>query len=75
MNGPAFNSGFRAYWFGAYDAPGNTATKLTLSAPQAATLWRTPPLALTFPEHTDHFMAHDIDDTEASISRKTADYP
>ena len=75
MNGTVFNSGFRAFWFGAYDAPGNTATKLTLSAPQAAMLWKTPPQALTIPEYTDHFMAYDIDDTEASITRKTADYP
>ena len=75
INGAAFNNGFRAFWFGAYDAPVNTATKLTLSAPQAAMLWKTPPLSLTAPEYTDHFMAYNIDDTEASIHRKTAVYP
>ncbi len=44
MNGDTFNSGFRAYWYGTYDVPTNTATKVTLSAPQAALLRKTPPL-------------------------------
>ena len=70
-----FNNGFRAYWFGAFDANTNTATKVTLSAPQAAMLWKTPPLALPAAQYIDHFMAYDIDDTEASITRTTAVYP
>ena len=74
MNGTAFNSGFRAFWFGAYDSPTNTATKLTLSAPQAAMLWKTPPLAMTTPQYTDYFMTYNIDDTEAGITRKTDVY-
>ncbi len=71
MNGAAFNNGFRAFWFGAYDAPVNTATKLTLSAPQAAMLWKTPPLALPTAQYIDHFLAYDIDATQASITAKT----
>ena len=74
MLGTTFNSGFRAFWFGAYDSAVNTATKLTLSAPQAAMLWKTPPTPLTVPQYTDYFMTYNIDDTEASITRKTAIY-
>ena len=73
-NVATFNNGFRAYWFGNFDAPTNTATKLTLSAPQAAMLWKTPPLALPAAQYIDHFMAYNIDDTEASITRTTAVY-
>lgn len=71
MNGTTFNSGFRAFWFGAYDSALNTATKLTLSAPQAAMLWKTPPLAMPTPQYIDYFMTYNIDDTEASINAKT----
>ncbi len=74
MLGSRFNSGFRAFWFGDYDSPTNTATKLTLSAPQAAMLWKTPPLAMPMPQYIDYFMKYNIDDTEASVTRKTALY-
>ncbi len=74
LNG-VFNNGFRAYWFGTYDAPLNTATKLTLSAPQAAMLWKTPPLALPAAQYIDYFLNYDADDTEASIQRRTDVYP
>ena len=74
-SGDPFNNGFRAFWFGNFDAPTNTATKVTLSAPQAAMLWKTPPLALPTAQYIDHFMAYNIDDTEASITRKTAAHP
>ncbi len=74
MNGATFNSGFRAFWFGAYDSTTNTATKLTLSAPQAAMLWKTPPTPKPTPEYIDYFMAYNIDNTEASINQKTATY-
>ncbi len=75
LNGGVFNNGFRAYWFGAHDSPVNTATKVTLSAPQAAMLWKTPPLAMPAAQYIDHFMAYNIDDTQASITHKTAVYP
>jgi len=75
MNGATFNAGFRAYWFGAYDSPVNTATKVTLSAPQAAMLWKTPPTAMPTAQYFDYFMKYNIDDTQASITRKTDVYP
>ena len=75
MNNGVFNVGFRAFWFGAENSPTNTATKLTLSAPQAAMLWKTPPLAMTTPQYIDHFLRYNVDDTEASIRRKTEVYP
>ena len=74
MLGTTFNSGFRAFWFGDYSSSTNTATKLTLSAPQAAMLWKTPPTPLTIPQYIDYFSTYNIDDTEASITRKTSVY-
>ena len=74
MLGTTFNNGFRAFWFGAYDSPVNTATKLTLSAPQAAMLWKSPPTPMPIPAYIDYFMNYNIDDTEASITRKTPLY-
>ena len=74
MLGTTFNSGFRAFWFGAYDSQVNTATKLTLSAPQAAMLWKTPPTPMQIPQYIDYFATYNVDDTEASITRKTDVY-
>lgn len=71
LNGAEYNQGFRAFWFGAYAASTNTATKLTLSAPQAALLWKTPPTVLSIPQSMDYFMKYNVDDTEASITRTT----
>ncbi|MGS0756195.1 hypothetical protein ACVBEH_17045 [Roseateles sp. GG27B] len=66
--------GFLAYWFGAFDAAVNTATKVTLSAPQAAMLWKTPPTPMHAAQYFDYFMKYNIDDTQASITRKTDGY-
>lgn len=74
MLGSTFNSGFRAFWFGTYDSNVNTATKLTLSAPQAGMVWKTPPTPMPIPDYIDYFTSYNIDDTEASINRKTSVY-
>ncbi len=71
LNGTEYNQGFRAFWFGNHAAATNTATKLTLSAPQAALLWKTPPTVLSIPQSMDYFMTYNVDDTEASITRTT----
>ena len=71
MNGNEFNQGFRRTWFGSYDAPVNDSVKLTISAPQAVMVWKTPPTPMTIPEATDFFMKYNIDDTEASVTRTT----
>ena len=37
-------------------------------------LWKTPPVAMQIPAYVDYFMNYNIDDTEASITRKTPLY-
>ena len=74
MDGTEFNQGFRRTWFGSYDAKTNDSLKLTISAPQAVMVWKTPPTPMTVPQAIDFFMKYNIDDTEASVTRKTDVY-
>ena len=74
LNGSEYNQGFRAFWLGNYAAATNTATKLTLSAPQAALLWKTPPTVLSIAQSMDYFMTYNVDDTVPSINRTTELY-
>ena len=74
MNGTEFNQGFRRTWFGSYDAKTNDSVKLTISAPQAVMVWKTPPTPMTIPQAIDFFMKYNIDDTPASVTRKTDVY-
>jgi len=74
MLGSTFNSGFRAFWFGNYDTPVNSGLKVTLSAPQAAMLWKTPPTPMPSPQYIDYFLNYNMDETEASIKRTTPIY-
>ena len=75
MNGAAFNQGFRRWWFGTYDSPTNDAIKLTLSGPQHAMVWQTPPvLNMTIPQYFDYTSTYNMDDTEANVNRKTSVY-
>ncbi len=69
MNAGAFNQEFRRQWFGTYDSPTNNSTKMTISAPQAMMVWKTPPTPMTIPQAIDFFMKYNLDDTEASITR------
>ena len=74
MNGSEFNQGFRRTWFGSYDAKTNDSVKLTISAPQAVMVWKTPPTPMTIPQAIDFFLKYNIDDTEASVTRTTDVY-
>ena len=74
MDGALFNQDFRRQWFGTYDSPTNNSTKLTISAPQALMVWKTPPTPMTIPQAIDFFMKYNVDDTEASITRTTEVY-
>jgi feruloyl esterase len=75
MAGGKFNPDFRRWWFGTYDSPTNNAIKFTLSGPQHAMVWQTPPvLNLTIPQYFDYALTYDLDATEANITRTTALY-
>lgn len=74
MNGSTFNGGFRSWWLGSYASATNNAIKVTLSTPQHAMVWRTPPQPLTAAQYIDYELNFNIDDTEALISATTPLY-
>ena len=74
MNGSTFNGGFRSWWLGSYASATNNAIKVTLSTPQHAMVWRTPPAPLTAAQYIDYELNFNIDDTEALITATTPLY-
>ena len=74
MNGTTFNPGFRSWWLGAFSSPTNNAIKMTLSTPQHALVWRTPPQPLSADQYLKYELAFNVDDTEQLISATTALY-
>lgn len=75
MAGNTFNQGFRRWWFGSYTSSTNNAIKFTLSGPQHALVWQTPPvLNLSIPQYFDYALTYNMDDTEGNVNRKTSLY-
>ncbi|MFT3804310.1 MAG: tannase/feruloyl esterase family alpha/beta hydrolase [Burkholderiaceae bacterium] len=74
MNGATFNGGFRSWWLGSYASDVNNAIKVTLSVPQHALVWRTPPQPVSADQYIDYELNFDIDDTERLISATTPLY-
>lgn len=73
--GETINTGFRAWWIGTYAKDQNDARKVTLSTPQHAMLWQTPPVPLKPNEYLSFEMNFDIDDTPALADATTELYP
>ena len=74
MNGTTFNGGFRSWWLGSFASAANNAIKVTLSTPQHALVWRTPPQPLSADQYIPYELNFDIDQTEALISATTPTY-
>lgn len=74
-DGDNINSGFRAWWFGTYAKSENDARKVTLSTPQHAMLWQTPPKPLKPGEYVQFEMDFNIDNTPALAHATTELYP
>ncbi|WP_386629814.1 tannase/feruloyl esterase family alpha/beta hydrolase [Sulfitobacter geojensis] len=73
--GDSVNDGFRSWWFGSYDSDQNNARKVTLSTPQHAMLWQTPPVPLRPDEYVRFEMNFNIDETPALAYATTDLYP
>lgn len=74
LNGTTFNTGFRTWWLGTFGSATNNAIKVTLSTPQHAMVWRTPPQPLSADQYIAYEQNFDIDATERLISATTPLY-